>query len=100
MRRATPDDKLEVLAINDNVYGGRDYLPALYDSFMSSSNMEPFVLLIDGKIVSSYIQINKKVRVKCDHFLLCPFEYTVYVWCSIKRHNETLIISTHNLRFV
>ena len=59
MRRATPDDKLEVLALNDNVYGGRDYLPALYDSFMSSSNMDPFVLLINGKIVSSSARIQR-----------------------------------------
>ena len=55
MRRATPDDKLEVLALNDNVYGGRDYLPVFYDSFMSTSNISPFVLLLHGKIVSSLL---------------------------------------------
>ena len=53
MRRATPDDKLEVLALNDNVYGGRDYLPVFYDSFMSTSNIGPFALLLNGKIVRS-----------------------------------------------
>ena len=52
MRRATPADKQEVLALNDNVYGGRDYLPVFYDSFMSTSNIGPFVLLLHGKIVS------------------------------------------------
>ena len=53
MRRATPDDKPEVLALNDNVYGGRDYLPVFYDSFMSTSYIGPFVLLLNRKIVSS-----------------------------------------------
>ena len=52
IRRATAEDKEEVLKIHDHVYDGHDYLPAYYDHFLSSTDFNPFVLILDGKIVS------------------------------------------------
>ena len=51
-REATLEDKTAVLTINDNVADGRDYLPALYDGYITSSNSHMFVLLYEGNIVS------------------------------------------------
>ena len=52
IRPATLEDKRAVLAINDNVFGGRDYLPALYDHLVGSPSSKMFVFLQDDKIVS------------------------------------------------
>ena len=52
VREATPEDKEPVLNIRDDVYGGRDYLPAFYDNFMTSGFTTSFVVLYKGKIVS------------------------------------------------
>ena len=51
IRRATLDDKQAVLAINENVAAGRDYLPAFYDRYITSPNSQWSVLLYKGKIV-------------------------------------------------
>ena len=53
IREATLEDKAAVLAINDNVADGRDYLPALYDFYIASPNARMFVLLLKDEIVSS-----------------------------------------------
>ena len=52
MRPATLEDKQAVVAINDNVFDGRDYLPALYDSLVGSPSTKMLVCLHDDKIVS------------------------------------------------
>ena len=52
IRQATANDKKEVLGLSDNVYACRDYLPALYDHFISSPYTTPFVLLLNETIVS------------------------------------------------
>ena len=52
IRKATLADREAVLAINDNVFGGRDYLPALYDSIITAPNNHMFVLLLRDKIVA------------------------------------------------
>ena len=52
IRKATLADREAVLAINDNVFDGRDYLPALYDSMINSPNTQMFVLLLKDKTVS------------------------------------------------
>ena len=52
IRKATPADKEAVLDICDDVYGGRDYLPAFYDNFMTSPFTTSFLVLYKGKIVS------------------------------------------------
>ena len=55
-REATKSDKEAVLKIQENVYGGRDYLPDYYDDFLETPNMTPFVLLDKEKIVRiSYV---------------------------------------------
>ena len=51
IRQARPEDRDAVLKINDNVFDGRDYLPAYYDHFCKSPDIEAPVLLYDGKIV-------------------------------------------------
>ena len=51
IREATPEDKEAVLRIHDNVYEGRDYLPAYYDHFLSSPDMAAAVMLYDNQIV-------------------------------------------------
>lgn len=53
IRKATAGDREAVLKIHDHVYDGHDYLPAYYDHFLSSSDFIPFVMVYDGKIVSS-----------------------------------------------
>lgn len=52
IREATPADKEAVLKIRDDVYGGRDYLPAFYDNFMSSAYTSSFVVLYKSNFVS------------------------------------------------
>ena len=52
IREGTPEDKIAVLSIRENVYGGRDYLPEYYDDFMTSHNVTPFVLCHQERIVS------------------------------------------------
>ena len=51
IREATESDKEAVLKIQENVYGGRDYLPGYYDDFLAAPNITPFVLLDKEKIV-------------------------------------------------
>lgn len=52
VREATYADKAAVLAINDNIADGRDYLPALYDFYNASPNAKMFVLSLKDKIVA------------------------------------------------
>ena len=61
IREATAADKEAVLNIRDDVYGGRDYLPAFYDNFMTSPLTTSFVVLYKGKIVSAMV-IKKNVH--------------------------------------
>ena len=53
VRQATLDDKAAVLAINEDIADGRDYLPALYDYHITSPNAQMFVLLLKDEIVSA-----------------------------------------------
>ena len=57
IREATPEDKEAVLNIRDDIYGGRDYLPAFYDNLMSSQKTTSFVTLYKGNIASTRIFI-------------------------------------------
>ena len=61
IRKATAADKEAVLNIRDDVYGGRDYLLAFYDNFMTSPFTTSFVVLYKAKIVSAMV-IKKNVH--------------------------------------
>ena len=52
-RRATLEDYEGVMDINRNVYNGLDYLPDLYDRYISDPFRLAYVAVIDGKIVSN-----------------------------------------------
>ena len=52
IRNAVLEDREAVLAINKDAFGGRDYLPALYDRLLTSPNTKMFVLLLNNEIVS------------------------------------------------
>ena len=65
IRQATPQDKEAVLGIRDDVYGGRDYLAAFYDNFMSSPNTTSFVVVYNGNIVSMIIFLFCKLTLSC-----------------------------------
>ena len=67
IRKATSGDREAVLRIHDHVYDGHDYLPAYYDHFLSSSDFIPFVMIYDGKIVStSRVIVNMRPSNKSD----------------------------------
>lgn len=51
-RRATQADRGPVLAINDNIYEGWDYLPDYYDYFEECPNCFHFVAEYSGSVVS------------------------------------------------
>ena len=51
IRPAMPADKSAVLAINEDVYDGLDYLPAFYDFFMECPVATPYVAVYNGEIV-------------------------------------------------
>ena len=53
IRKARPEDREAVLKIT-TVFEGRDYLPAYYDHFCKSPDIEAPVLLYDDKIVSLF----------------------------------------------
>ena len=50
MRRARPGDKTNVIDI-DNVYGGWDYLPAIYDSLICDPNYTYYVTEVNNTVV-------------------------------------------------
>jgi len=51
VRRATFDDLEAIVDINDNVYEGLDYMPALFYTFMHSKLHVIYVYEEDGKLV-------------------------------------------------
>ena len=51
IRRATFDDLNAIMDINDNVYDGFDYMPALFYTFMHSKLHVIYVYEDDGKLV-------------------------------------------------
>ena len=55
-RRAVRDDKAEVLEICERVYGERDYLPDVWDNWVSNepSSGEFRIGMTDGRIVGFY----------------------------------------------
>ena len=57
IRRARPEDKETALRINEDVFAGRDYLPAYYDHFLASPDMFPAVMLFENRIVSLFFVI-------------------------------------------
>ncbi len=52
MRRATFDDLNAIMDINDDIYDGLDYMPALFYTFMQSKLHVMYVYEEDGKLVS------------------------------------------------
>ena len=52
IRRATAEDKDAILSIHNNVFGGRDYLPAYFDHFLTCPGTLAVVMLYDGRVVS------------------------------------------------
>ena len=57
IRLATLSDKDDVIAINRNVYEGRDYLDAYYEDFIKCPLTTPYVAIIDNKIVRPHFTI-------------------------------------------
>ena len=56
VRRARLDDYEAVLDIDRNVYDDLDYLPTMYHTLVQDPNVDPFLIEIDGKVVSiSYV---------------------------------------------
>ncbi|XP_050392957.2 histidine N-acetyltransferase-like [Patella vulgata] len=53
-RRATLDDKEDVLAISDNIYNGRDYLPELYDDVIYDNDKQGYVCEEKGKLLGFF----------------------------------------------
>ena|SRR6218665_4142989 len=52
MRCATFDDLNAIMDINDDIYEGLDYMPALFYTFMQSKLHVLYVYEEDGKLVS------------------------------------------------
>ena len=82
IREATTADKKAVLSIRDDVYGGRDYLPAFYDNFMASTFTTGFVFLYKGKIVSSKLH---KTTLFLFHQL---FRDLSYMYSGLRAHSR------------
>ena len=83
IREATTADKKAVLSIRDDVYSGRDYLPAFYDNFMTSPFTTGFVFLYKGKIVSS--KLHKTTLFLFHHW----FRDLPYMYSGLKAHSRT-----------
>ena len=84
IRRATAEDKENVLNIRDNVFGGNDFLPAFYDHFLSSPDIISSVMLYDNHIVSCivYDKGQKQLyRCRCTAKL-----YVLYFFASLRKH--------------
>ncbi|CAH1790643.1 unnamed protein product [Owenia fusiformis] len=54
-RRATPEDHQGIMDINDNIYEGLDYIPALFPIYVEQPFRHCFVFEKDGKIMA-YVQ--------------------------------------------
>ena len=52
VREAVAHDRDDVIKIRENLYGGSDYLPAYFQHFVDSTDITPFVLLYQDKVVS------------------------------------------------
>ncbi len=52
IRRATHDDYEAVLAINDNIYDGQDYMPTLFHQFLQCKQFVVYVAEINNTVVS------------------------------------------------
>ena len=52
VRRAVMTDYDDVLAIDRDVYGGFDYVPARYPQFVTDPDVDMSVAEVDGHIVS------------------------------------------------
>lgn len=55
IRRVSFNDLEAVMAINDDVYEGLDYLPSLFYTFLHSKQHEMYVYERDGKVVRDEI---------------------------------------------
>ncbi len=53
MRRARPEDHRDVVNIRDDLFGGLDYLDAMYAAYICNENMHCFVAVEGGVIVST-----------------------------------------------
>ena len=52
-RRGTEEDYQAVLDINKNLYGGWDYIPALYHKYVKDPKRVTTLAVLDGKVVSA-----------------------------------------------
>ena len=100
VRQATLDDKAAVLAINEDIADGRDYLPALYDYCITSPNAQMFVLLLKDKIVSApYEPRSEKIGLRGFRPGLTQTGLYRHIKHG-KHYNETACIVLNNVLFV
>ena len=52
MRRATLTDYDDVMQIDEDIYGGTDYLPSTYHEMVDEPTAHCFIAELDGKVVS------------------------------------------------
>ena len=53
VRAARFEDYQSVMDISHDIYNGRDYLPNMYHVFLQDKNSNCFVILLNGRIVST-----------------------------------------------
>ena len=53
VRGAQFEDYQAVMDISQDIYNGRDYLPKMYYVFLQDKNSNCFVILLNGRIVST-----------------------------------------------
>ena len=53
VREARFEDYQAVMDISLDIYNGRDYLPKMYRVFLHDKNSNCFVILLNGRIVST-----------------------------------------------
>ena len=53
VRDARFEDYQSVMDISQDIYNGRDYLPKMYHVFLQDKNSNCFVILLNGRIVST-----------------------------------------------
>ena len=54
VREARLEDFSAVMDISGDFFRGRDYLPKTYHIFLQDKNSNCFVILLNGRIVSTY----------------------------------------------
>ena len=62
VRRATHADYEAVLAINDNIYDGRDYMPTLFHHFIQCKQFVVYVAEMHKAVVSIVLRTRAYFR--------------------------------------